>query len=155
MRERYQRKKEEIKAYQKEYRAENGAKITEARRPYQRRVYLTQRVVRRLAFIHKAGGRCVDCGTDDAVLLQFHHRDQSTKEFELGRALNSGATLKYSLDIMVAELEKCDLLCANCHTKRHNTWTQEERLEMEQLAKTYFPEFYKSSADQSEPQPAR
>lgn len=26
---------------------------------------------------------------------------------------------------------------------------------MEQLAKTYFPEFYKSSADQSEPQPAR
>jgi hypothetical protein len=26
---------------------------------------------------------------------------------------------------------------------------------MEQLAKTYFPEFYKSSADQSEPQPTR
>jgi 5-methylcytosine-specific restriction endonuclease McrA len=143
MRDRYQRKKEELKGYQREYRAANQATITESRRPYQRKVYLTQRVVRRLAFIHKAGGRCIDCGETDPSVLQFHHRDQATKEFELGRALNSGATLKFPLKVMLEELEKCDLLCANCHTRRHNTWTTEERQEMEQLAKTYFPEFYK------------
>jgi 5-methylcytosine-specific restriction endonuclease McrA len=141
-RERYQRKSEEIKEYQRDYRKKNKERITKSRRAYQRSVYLKQRVVRRLAFIYRAGGRCVVCGESDPSVLQFHHRDQADKKFELGRALNAGATLKYPIEVMLEELAKCDLLCANCHTRRHNTWTKEEFATMEQLAQKYFPEYY-------------
>jgi hypothetical protein len=60
------------------------------------------------------GGRCEDCGYDRTVAaLEFHHRDRNTKEFTLGSFNGSWKRL-------LAEAEKCDLLCANCHRRRHN-----------------------------------
>lgn len=59
------------------------------------------------------GGRCVDCGYAGALAaLDFHHRDSGTKEFAISSFRGSWAKL-------VAEVEKCDLLCANCHRIRH------------------------------------
>jgi len=60
------------------------------------------------------GGQCADCGLayPDAV-FEFHHRDPLAKEFSFtklrGRAWKTITT----------ELDKCDLLCANCHRTRH------------------------------------
>jgi len=59
------------------------------------------------------GGRCEDCGYSRCVAaLEFHHRDTSTKEFGVGG-------YDGSLDRLRAEIQKCDLLCANCHRLRH------------------------------------
>jgi hypothetical protein len=44
--------------------------------------------------------------------LEFHHRVPSTKEFTLSRFNGSHSRF-------LAEAEKCDLLCANCHRLRH------------------------------------
>jgi len=60
------------------------------------------------------GGRCEDCGYDISIAaLEFHHRDSKTKEFGLGN-------FNGSWERFVAEATKCDLLCANCHRRRHH-----------------------------------
>jgi len=63
------------------------------------------------------GDACVDCGlrTEYLSVYDFHHKDPSQKDFNLGRLL--GSTCDW--DIISSELNKCDLLCANCHRIRH------------------------------------
>lgn len=61
--------------------------------------------------VDEAGGCCAVCGFDAYVgALQFHHRDPSTKAFEVSR---QGITR--SLARLRLEAQKCVLLCANCH----------------------------------------
>ena len=60
------------------------------------------------------GGKCQDCGlVSHACVYDFHHRDPSQKDFTLGKNFKSFASIK-------DELDKCDLLCANCHRIRHH-----------------------------------
>jgi hypothetical protein len=75
---------------------------------------LKQRRRRRKAdLVASWGGRCLDCGYAGApAVFEFHHRDPATKSFTLGEF--SGA-----LEPLLREVEKCDLLCANCHRIRH------------------------------------
>lgn len=57
---------------------------------------------------------CRECGIDDPRVLDFHHRDPDEKEFNIGRD-----AWKVSWERLVAETEKCDVLCANCHRIEH------------------------------------
>ena len=60
-----------------------------------------------------AGGRCIRCGYAGSLrALDFHHRDPSQKSFAISAF--SGAWTK-----LLAEAQKCDLLCANCHRMEH------------------------------------
>jgi hypothetical protein len=43
--------------------------------------------------------------------LDFHHRDRATKTIAVSMMPNSG----WRLERVREEIEKCDLLCANCH----------------------------------------
>lgn len=64
------------------------------------------------------GGSCMMCGYNRCIAaLQFHHRDPKHKEF----TISYGSRLK--LERFIAEVKKCDLLCATCHIERH--WPQE------------------------------
>ncbi|PFB09127.1 HNH endonuclease [Bacillus thuringiensis] len=59
------------------------------------------------------GGKCQHCGYNKSHrALQFHHLDQSQKDFQI-----SGGV--YSWDKAKAELDKCIMLCANCHLEEH------------------------------------
>lgn len=57
---------------------------------------------------------CIKCGEDRWWVLDFHHRDPSTKEGNI-------AKLKYKLGRkkMMEEVNKCDVLCSNCHRDLH------------------------------------
>lgn len=55
---------------------------------------------------------CMVCSDRDQRVLEFHHRDASTKLFNVGRG-------HYSLEKTLAEIQKCDLYCVNCHRRRH------------------------------------
>jgi hypothetical protein len=58
---------------------------------------------------------CVDCGIRlDPHQMDFDHRDPSTKSFQI----MSGRTLLMSREKLSAEVEKCDVVCANCHRVR-------------------------------------
>jgi hypothetical protein len=84
------------------------------RRNEQFRRYLKKRRrERKQKLVASRGGRCVDCGYSTCLdALEFHHRDMSTKEFGLGTFNGTWARV-------VAEAEKCDLVCSNCHSIRH------------------------------------
>ena len=56
---------------------------------------------------------CRDCGEEDPVVLQFHHTDAADKHQKLKE--NGGYWIHLSWDALFAEMEKCVVLCANCH----------------------------------------
>ena len=59
------------------------------------------------------GGKCEFCGYDKCIeALEFHHIDETTKEFAI-----SGSTK--SLEKQKKEADKCYMLCANCHRELH------------------------------------
>lgn len=61
------------------------------------------------------GGICVDCkGTFHPSVYDFHHLDETKKDFQIA-SLNSTKLT----DKIISELDKCVLLCANCHRLRH------------------------------------
>lgn len=59
--------------------------------------------------------RCVDCGERHPATLQFHHINSEDKVFNISRAAGRGT----SLDRIKKEMQKCIVLCANCHAIRH------------------------------------
>lgn len=64
-----------------------------------------------LAIVYK-GGSCKQCGYSRCpTALEFHHRDSSLKD---GSPSSFTSWNKFKL-----ELDKCDLLCANCHREIH------------------------------------
>jgi hypothetical protein len=59
------------------------------------------------------GGKCEFCGYNKCIeALEFHHIDETTKEFQI-----SGSTK--SLEKQKKETDKCYMLCANCHREVH------------------------------------
>lgn len=59
---------------------------------------------------------CMDCQENDRRCLDFHHlRDKS---YTVAYLITSG----HSLDFLKKEIEKCVVVCSNCHKKRHKTW---------------------------------
>lgn len=66
-----------------------------------------RRQERRKILIEHLGGKCCGCGTTEN--LQFDHLDRTQKSFNIGKCLD------HSLEKLVAEADKCQLLCYNCH----------------------------------------
>lgn len=67
---------------------------------------------------YKAEVSCVVCGEDHPAVLEFHHRDPGTKRYELSVMVSRAMTISSMLE----EIDKCDVLCANCHRKLHNAF---------------------------------
>ena len=85
-----------------------------------RRTYLIDAVRKRrkrvrLMAVQYKGGRCSRCGYDRCVdALEFHHRNSSQKDFSISE---KGYTRSWKR--VCEELDKCVLLCANCHRELH------------------------------------
>jgi hypothetical protein len=58
---------------------------------------------------------CARCGEDHPACIVFHHLDPNEKEIMISDAIRLG----YGRKRVLAELAKCEVLCANCHTKHH------------------------------------
>lgn len=66
------------------------------------------------ALINRRGGKCEKCGYDKYMrALEFHHLDPMEKDFGISR------TLTKSMATLIAETDKCILLCSNCHAEEH------------------------------------
>lgn len=97
----------------------------------------------KLSCIEYKGSKCQTCGftliteegKSNAGAFQFHHRNPAEKEFTITERQYA------SLETLKPELDKCDLLCANCHAVFHdNDWKQNGR-------------YVKDSTDNSEESP--
>lgn len=70
--------------------------------------------VKYMAVAYK-GGKCHICGYDKCIgALEFHHIDPNEKDFGIS---SNGYT--HSWEKITQELNKCVLLCANCHREVH------------------------------------
>ncbi len=70
---------------------------------------------------YKSALSCMDCGISHPALLQFHHRDRTEKSFTISNVISRARSVKQ----ITNEMEKCDVLCVNCHAKRHWRETHE------------------------------
>lgn len=69
---------------------------------------------KRLKLIEYKGGKCEICNYDKCYkALEFHHIDPSKKDFDI--SANS-----FAFERMKKEVDKCVLLCANCHRELHH-----------------------------------
>jgi len=72
-----------------------------------------QRKLKQEAVAYK-GGKCKCCGYSKCVAaLEFHHRDRSKKDFAISQSRN------LELEKIKTELDKCELVCSNCHKEIH------------------------------------
>lgn len=132
--------KEELKEYQKKWKFENRQKVNEnARRwrlenieiqrpkdnirilrwrhknPEKHKESVKQRKLRTVMYLwdYKEQRGCSQCPEKDPRCLDFHHRNPEEKSF----AISHGLSNKLSIQALMKEIEKCDLLCRNCHIK--------------------------------------
>ena len=70
--------------------------------------------------IDYGGGKCQVCGYDKCKrALSFHHKDYKQKDFGL-----SARGLTRAWEKIQKELDKCVLVCANCHMEIHEGVTK-------------------------------
>ena len=82
-------------------------------------------IKRKLDLIRKAGNRCSICGYNrNLAALAFHHKDSREKDFKLDMRSLSNRTLQS----VIKEINKCILVCHNCHSELHNPHLDVESL---------------------------
>jgi hypothetical protein len=73
-----------------------------------------RRYAKKLEIIEYLGGECVECkGTLETIhwtAFDCNHKDPSKKEFTISQK-------GFNLEKLKDELDKCELLCSNCHRK--------------------------------------
>ena len=94
--------------------------MAEKRKYSDRKLYIIRAVqkrrkkVRMMAVAYK-GGRCEKCGYDRCMeALEFHHTNPAKKDFSIS---SKGYTRSWKR--VQDELDKCAILCANCHRETH------------------------------------
>ena len=63
----------------------------------------------------KATQKCKFCGEQEAVCLDLHHLDPTQKDASLSNVVRSWSWKKLML-----EVDKCIVVCSNCHRKIHS-----------------------------------
>ena len=70
--------------------------------------------IRQMA-IEQKGGSCEKCGYNRCIdALEFHHEDPTRKNFSISNKGYARSWVKVK-----KEIEKCTLVCANCHREIH------------------------------------
>lgn len=87
-----------------------------AKERHKENVHARKREVRDLArdyvLSYLLAHACIECGEKDPRVLEFHHRHG--KDRSVSELVGGG----YSIATIQAEIDKCDVLCANCHRKK-------------------------------------
>lgn len=75
------------------------------------------KMARKVEMVKYKGSECLNCKIklteDNSSIFDFHHRDPKEKDIDLVKIKGR------SWERVVVELDKCDLLCANCHRLVH------------------------------------
>ena len=107
------------KSYMKEYRDKNREKLREQRREWTKLHGGRNRKRWNEFFVSLGLDRCCRCGYYRfAGALEFHHTNPDNKNFSVANETRRPFTPENVIDIM-EEVEKCVVLCANCHRELH------------------------------------
>lgn len=79
------------------------------------------------------GGCCQVCGYSKFLgALEFHHTDPAQKDWTVAKNHRAWESLK-------PELDKCTLLCSNCHKEEHGRLVSEHHARLEQTVRSVIP----------------
>jgi hypothetical protein len=79
-----------------------------------------RKIEMKLKAVEYKGGKCCRCNYNKNIkALQFHHLDVQQKDFIIGGSYTR------SWSILKTELDKCILVCANCHVEIHDEMDQD------------------------------
>jgi len=92
---------------QEKYHYENGKERTKAWNKRRRQKHMDK--ISAYLCAHK----CADCGETDPIVLEFDHRDPTTKVDDIAGMAGYASWRKIEL-----EIAKCDVVCASCHKRR-------------------------------------
>lgn len=116
--------KEEYNLYHKFYMRNRRAsthknEFRDRYKKYKDVIVIQRKVLRedRILFVNniKLLSSCVSCGNSDVRVLEFHHRSPSIKKSNISAMVHSLT----SRDKILTEINKCDVLCVNCHRIMH------------------------------------
>lgn len=105
---------EEQRKYWREWYAKNQRKYLE--KHYANRA-AHKKTVRKQVDSYKATLTCNRCGFNNPAALQFHHPKGVKKDLAIGEAV----TKNWGFTRIMKEINKCEVLCANCHSIEHNS----------------------------------
>lgn len=74
------------------------------------------RYLKNLVNTIKESRGCINCGENCPECLDFHHLDPKQKNFSIAEYMRK----KSNPDTVLKEIEKCVVVCANCHRKIHS-----------------------------------
>lgn len=95
-----------------EYKSKNTLTTIE-RKKYIVQAVTKSRKKRKEELVQYKGGKCENCGYNKTnSALQFHHKNPDEKDFTIGGR-------NHSFEKMKKEVDKCILVCANCHCEIH------------------------------------
>ncbi len=84
----------------------------------------------KIKLVEYKGGKCEICGYDKCIdALEFHHINPKEKEI----AISSG-NIK-SFETLKKEVDKCILVCSNCHKEIHYKLNEEKKQILEEQKK--------------------
>lgn len=104
-----------VKGSDEFYRRRKGTDLSPYCKPCSvRQTVERQQKFKRLCVDYK-GGECQHCGYNKYLgAMDFHHLDPNEKDFDIARA----RLTKFD-ERVTKELDKCILLCSNCHREQH------------------------------------
>ena len=81
------------------------------------RLRYRKRAIKQQLIAYK-GGRCEYCGYNKCpAALEFHHVDPTKKDFQISQKDINGFSV--TMETLKQEVDKCKLVCANCHAELH------------------------------------
>ena len=82
---------------------------------YSKKTSVKKRIEKRqFIWDYLSNNPCIICGESDPIVLEFDHRDPSEKEGGISDMITTGI----SMDKVILEIKKCDVLCSNCHKRK-------------------------------------
>lgn len=74
----------------------------------------TNKKLKQIVLEYKLNNSCKVCNETHPACLDFHHLDPKLKTKEIGVIMKWGSSKK-----LLEEIDKCIILCSNCHRKLH------------------------------------
>jgi hypothetical protein len=81
-----------------------------------------ERVAVNIAYVRniRIQSKCARCPENHPACLDFHHIDPSTKDKSRPSRLHQAFDISWSIERIKKEIDKCEILCSNCHRKEHH-----------------------------------
>lgn len=86
--------------------------------------YVKNKYNERKEMVNKIKGNqgCAKCGESREYMLDFHHKDPSIKDDNIARITSNNN----KMENIQQEIDKCIVLCANCHREFHYLENKEQ-----------------------------